>query len=298
MQRERPGSAPRRMSRVRTAIHPAAWIARWTNEAGRVALEHASRFGFDHVVIPLRRPEDIDPPAIAQLFAEFGMTPVCAAGCTADADVSSLDADVRARGLERLRHALRLARDMGSRHIGGVLYSALRKYEHAATAEHFGRSAEAIAVLAEEARRDGIRLALEIVNRYESNLINTVAQGVEFLAAVGSDNVWLHLDTFHMNIEESDLAGALAAALPRLAYFELDQNHRGALAPGLVDFAPLLATLAASGFAGIVGVEAFSRRILAPDHADALAIWRTTFEHGDALALQSSELISRAFGEP
>jgi len=286
------------MTPIRTAIHPAAWIARWTNETAPVALEHARRFGFDHVVIPLRRPEDIDPPAIAKAFAAFDMTPVNAAGCTAEADVSSIDPVIRAHGLDRLRHALRLARDMGSSHLGGVLYSALRKHEHAATRENWRRAAEAVAIVGDEARGMGIRLALEIVNRYETNLINTVAQGLEFLAAVGCDNVWLHLDTFHMNVEESDLGAALAAALPRLAYFELDQNHRGALAPGLIDFAPLLAALAKSKFGGIVGVEAFSRFHLAPDHADALAIWRNMFEDGDVLALQSRDLIHGAFGRP
>ena len=281
--------------RVRTAIHPAAWIPRWNNANAHAALDHAGRLGFDHVVVPLRRFEDIDPPFIAKAFAEAGITPVNAAGQTPDADVSSTDPEVRKRGLERLRHAVKLARDMGSKHVGGVLYSALRKFEHAATQEHFRYSAAGIALIGEEARAAGVRIALEIVNRYETNLLNTVAQGLEFLAAVDCDNVHLHLDTFHMNIEEADLLAAIRAAMPHLAYFELDQNHRGMMRPGLIDFAPLLGEVERLGFAGIVGVEAFSRARLASDHADALAIWRDTFEDGDALALQSLDLIHRAF---
>ncbi len=101
-----------------------------------------------------------------------------------------------------------------------------------------------------------------------------------------------------MNIEEADTLAAMRNAMPRLAYFELDQNHRGLLAPGLIDFMPLLNEAARLGFAGIVGVEAFSRFNLAEDHADALAIWRNTFEDGDRLALQSRDLIQRAFGSP
>jgi D-psicose/D-tagatose/L-ribulose 3-epimerase len=176
------------------------------------------------VVIPLRRFEDIDPPFIARAFEQSGLTPVNAAGQTPDADVSSIDPDVRQRGLERLRIAIRLARDMGSKHVGGVLYSAIRKYEHAATPDNFRYAAAGLALAGEEARTMGVRLALEIVNRYESNLLNTVGQGLDFLAAVNCDNVWLHLDTFHMNIEEADMIGAIRSALPRLAYFELDQN--------------------------------------------------------------------------
>lgn len=106
--------------RVRTSIHPAVWISRWNNANAPVALEHASRLGLDHVVVPLRRFEDIDPPFIAKTFAKFGMTPVNAAGQTSDADVSSVDAETRRRGFERLRHAVRLARDMGSTHVGGL----------------------------------------------------------------------------------------------------------------------------------------------------------------------------------
>jgi D-psicose/D-tagatose/L-ribulose 3-epimerase len=283
------------MMRVRTSIHPAAWIPRWTNADAPVALEHASRLGFDHVVIPLRRFEDIDPPFIAKTCAEFGIGPVNAAGQTPDADVSSADAETRKRGLERLRHAVRLARDMGSTYVGGVLYSALRKFEHPATPEAFKHSAAAISRIGEEARSAGVRIALEIVNRYETNLLNTVSQGLAFLDVVDCDNVHLHLDTFHMNIEEADLLAAIRAACPRLAYFELDQNHRGMMSPGLIDFVPLLVEVERLGFGGIVGVEAFSRSNLAPDHADALAIWRDTFEDGDELALQALDLIRRAF---
>jgi len=280
---------------VRTSIHPAAWIPRWNNANAPVALGHAERLGFDHVVIPLRRFEDIDPPFIARAFEQFGLTPVNAAGQTPDADVSSADAGVRTRGLERLRTAVRLARDMGSRHVGGVMYSALRKYEHAATPDNLRYAAAAISLIGEEARVAGVRIALEIVNRYETNLLNTVAQAMDFLAAVDCDNVWLHLDTFHMNIEEADMLEAIRSAMPRLAYFELDQNHRGMMAPGLIDMAPLLTECARLGFGGIVGVEAFSRSGLAGDHADALAIWRDQFDDGDALALQSLTLVRRAF---
>ena len=85
----------------------------------------------------------------------------------------------------------------------------------------------------------GVRLAIEIVNRYESNLINTVADAVTFLNRVGSDNLKLHLDTFHMNIEEPDFYAALDAALPHLVYFELDQNHRGLPDEGTLDFAAM-----------------------------------------------------------
>jgi D-psicose/D-tagatose/L-ribulose 3-epimerase len=285
------------MRPIRTSIHPAVWIPRWTTENAPRALAHAAELGFDHVVVPLRRFDDIDPPAIAKAFERFAITPVNAAGQTPDADVSSPDAEVRKRGLDRLRASLRLARDMGSRHLGGVLYSALRKFDHAASGAAYQTAAEALAIVGDEARTVGVRIAIEIVNRYESNLVNTVQDALRFLEAVRCDNVYLHLDTFHMNLEEIGLVDAVRAALPRLAYFELDQNHRGSLDHGLIDFRPLLAELARANYSGIVGIEAFSRPTLAEDHADALAVWRETFTDGHRVAQEGMRLIDQAFPE-
>ena len=245
------------------------------------------------MVVPLRNFDAIDPPAIARLFERCGMQPLNSANLLPDADLSSLDDDIRARGIARLRQSLRLARDMGSRHVGGVLYGVLRKADRPGTTEQWHHAAQSLAQLADEAKGMGIRLALEIVNRYESNLVNTVAQGIELLRRIGSDNVFLHLDTFHMHIEEADMLGALEAALPHLAYFELDQNDRGRPDRGAIDFGPLLARLFEAGYADIIGIEAFSRSVISAEIGGAIGIWRDLFDDGDIVARSGMALIER-----
>jgi len=155
-------------------------------------------------------------------------------------------------------------------------------------------AAESLGMLGEDAKRMGIRLALEIVNRYESNLINTVAQALALLRLSGSDNIYLHLDTFHMNIEEDDLFGAIQMALPYLAYFELDQNHRGRPDHGAIDLEAMLAKLLATGYSGTIGVEAFSRTVTGADVAAVIGIWRDMFNNGDEVASSAGSLIRRA----
>ena len=279
------------------SIHSYLWIPQWTTELGRIAVERACAAGFGHVVVPLTNQADIDPPAIAGIFEEFGLKPVNTSNQRPDADISSTDQEIRLRGIERHRQSLRLARDMGSTHVGGVLYGVLGKAPRPATTANLAAAAESLAILAEDARVLGIRLALEIVNRYESNLINTVAQALKLVQMSGSDNIYLHLDTFHMNIEEDDLLHAIDAALPYLTYMELDQNHRGRPDRGALDFRPLLAKLWQSGYSGLVGVEAFSSAVTGAEVAAVIGIWREMFADGDEVARAGAAIIRSAHAE-
>jgi D-psicose/D-tagatose/L-ribulose 3-epimerase len=112
---------------------------------------------------------------------------------------------------------------------------------------------------------------------------------------IGSDNVRLHLDTFHMNIEETDPLAGIEQALPHLAYFELDQNHRGRPDRGAIDFTPLLAALFRANYPGLIGVEAFSSRVTGLDVAAIIGIWRDMFEDGNEVARAGAPIIRNAY---
>lgn len=287
------------MSALQVAIHPAIWTGDFSAEGLAPALDKAAAIGFSHVVVPLRKPEALDPAAIARAFTARGLAPINTAGIGPDSDIGSADPAVQQRGRERLRLLLALARDMGSRQINGVFYAPLMKAAGAPAPGQLERSAAVLAGLAEEAASSGIRLAIELVNRYETNLLNTVAQGLAYLRAAGfPPNLVLHLDTFHMAMEEADMGRAMAEALPHLGYFELDQSHRGALSEGSLDLGALTRRLAGLGYRGMLGIEAFARSPMAPDHADALAIWRDPFADADALARDGLALIRSAFTGP
>jgi D-psicose/D-tagatose/L-ribulose 3-epimerase len=273
------------------AIHSYTWIPRWSTEGGKLAAERAAAHEYDLLAIPLRDHEVIEPEAIAALCRANGIKPVTTSPLQAGNDISSTDPDIRKRGVERHIAALSLARDMGATRMGGILYSAFGKASRAATEENVKAAAEGLHQVAEAAQEKGITLTLEVVNRYESNLINTAADAVRLIGLIGADNVKVHLDTFHMNIEEDSLLGALETALPHLAYFELDQNHRGRLGQGSIDFAPLLQRLKAVGYENVVGVEAFSSTVSHPDIAAGVGAWRPLFAHGDEVAEDGRRLL-------
>ena len=274
----------------RRSIHSYTWIPRWSTEGGRFAAERAAACDFKHLVIPLRNHETIEPAAIARMCEANSIRPVTSSPLQTDNDISSTDPDVQARGVERHLAARALARDMGADRMGGVLYSAFGKASWAPTEDNFKAAAEGLRRVAEEAHTNGMTLTLEVVNRYESNLVNTAADAVRLLKMIGLDNVKVHLDTFHMNIEEDSMMGALETALPYLGYFEIDQNHRGLLSRGTIEFPALLQRLKAAGYDQLVGVEAFSSAISHPDIAAGVAGWRPLFFNGDEVAKEARSI--------
>ncbi len=280
---------------VLTAIHAGVWSTDPEPENVARVLEAAASTGFDCLAWPLRNLPQMRPAELAGAFRRAGITPLGTTGLPQGGDISSEDPDQRRRGEEHLRNVVAVARDMGVVQIGGVIYGPLGHAGRPPDADARRRSAEVVARIAEAATAAGIRLCVELVNRYETAMLNTVEQALEYLALVGHANLKLHLDTYHMAIEERDPASALQAALPVMGYFELDQSHRGRLDEGSLDLRAMAAPVRRGGYEGLVGVEAFSRSGLAPDHANILSIWRDQFEDGTALARHAMSLIREIF---
>ena len=113
------------------------------------------------------------------------------------------------RGSAILNKALHAVATLGGDYLGGVIYSALKKYDRVASPAGRANAVAVIRDLAREARKSNIDIGLEAVNRYETNLLNTGAQILRFIDEVGEPNVYVHLDTFHMNIEEADCVGVI-----------------------------------------------------------------------------------------
>lgn len=278
---------------LRTSIHSYAWVSDWTTENGVAAAERAAHFGFDHMVVPLRDHVTVHPERLAREFSRLGLVPLVTSTLRPENDISSTDAGRRQRGVAYHLESLSIARDMGAPHVGGVLYSALHRYDQPPTPDNLTAAAEGLSVVADRAKEMGLTLAIEIVNRYETNLINTVDQAVQLIDDVGADNLFLHLDTFHMNIEEDNLAVALRRARPYLFYFELDQNHRGMLSAGTIQFEPLIEILVETDYDGVIGIEAFSGAVSGPRPRVSVAAWRELFASGDEVAADARNILQR-----
>jgi D-psicose/D-tagatose/L-ribulose 3-epimerase len=135
----------------------------------------------------------------------------------------------------------------------------------------------------------GVTLAIEPLNRFETDLVNTSAQAVRLVDEVGSPAVKIHLDTFHMHIEEKSLLEAIRLAGPRLAHVHGCENDRGAPGTGLVAWAQVAQGLREVGYNGAVVIESFTPECKAI--ADAAAIWRPLAATQDALASEGLKFL-------
>ena len=258
------------------------------------ALDAIAAAEYRRVVLPPVDPGSVDVAALRGAFAERGLSPITIAGQERDANVSSVDEDVRRAGSNLLRRALELTVALGSDQLNGVPYGIFGPPDGPTDRAAFERSAAEVGRVADESHERGVRMTFEVLNRYETSAINTAAQAMEYVAASGSENLWIHLDTFHMAIEETDMSAAIRTALPKLAFLELGQSGRGALSTGVVDIAAVVRQALDDGYEGRWGVEAFSRRNLDRAAADMLSIWRNPFIDGPAAAKDTAQFLLAA----
>lgn len=249
-------------------------------------VERVSGLGFDAIEICLSDPPSVSPARLAQRARECGLAVSVCASLGAANDVSHSDASRRQRGTAFLRSCVDVAAVVGSPHVAGPLYARAARPRWRPPVQRvdaLARAAEILAGVAEYASTVGVALALEPLNRFETDLVNTVRDGTELCALIGAPNVGLLADTFHLNIEESSITDALTSAGPVLRHVHASENDRSAPGHGHIDWGAVIGTLEDVGYRGQLAIESFAPAPAAV--AQAGAVWRPLARTQDELAL-------------
>lgn len=218
----------------------------------------AAALGFDAVEVFPPSPESLESAGLGRLLKEHRLK-LAAVGTGAGwvkhrLSLTSADAAERRQARQFIRSIVDAAGSFGASAIIGSMQGRwgvdvgpddARKY-----------LAEALIDLGESARRHDVPLLYEPLNRYETNLINTVSQGVQLLQSLGLDNVKLLADLFHMNIEEIDLSTAIRAGRGFIGHLHLADSNRRPAGNGHTDFASVATALRESDYQGYVSAEA------------------------------------------
>jgi D-psicose/D-tagatose/L-ribulose 3-epimerase len=274
-------------------VHAAVWAGGWSAAESRHAISQSKAAGYDYIELMMFNPAAIDVPLTRDLLVEAGLGVTSSLGLGWHNDLSSDDAAVVARGESLLTDVIAANAALGSKYVVGVIYSALGKYMAPATAQGRANCIAALGRLAQRAADVGITLGLEVVNRYETNLFNTAAQALELVAEIGATNVGVHLDTYHMNIEEDDFDEPVRLCGDKLVYVHIGESHRGYLGSGNVDFGTFFRALRESGYAGPIAFESFSSAIVSPDVSNTLGVWRNLWTDNSDLARHAKAFMDR-----
>jgi D-psicose/D-tagatose/L-ribulose 3-epimerase len=273
-------------------IHALVWTQGWSEDECRRAVALTKETGYDLIEIPLLDPSEVDAAMTRDVLEQAELGASCSLGLGFDTDVSSADSGVSARGEELLAAAIEVTAAVGASFLGGVVYSAMGKYLSPPARAGRRNCVEALKRLAGGAEKAGVTLGIEAVNRYESNLVNTAEQALELADEIAAENVVVHLDAYHMNIEEPNLADPIRLCGSRLGYVHIGESHRGYLGTGTVDFDELFGALAEIGYHGPLTFESFSTAVISERFASALAVWRDPWQDGRDLAAHARGFIA------
>ena len=267
---------------IKFGIHPYIWTAQW-NESSLPLISQARKAGFDFIEIPLVDLEYIDTQAIRQELKNQGMFCICSTGLNQTTDITSEDKNIRQNGIDFLKRCVDLTSEMEADFFSGVTYSAFGKnVGRPPCLDEWKYSADALREVAIYAADKSIIIGIEPVNRYETYLINTGEQAHQLIEMVGEPNLKVHLDTYHMNIEEKNFYQPIYQLGNLLGCIHLCENDRGIPGTGLVRWDDIFRALKDINYQGNVAIESFVANV--PKIAAATCIWRSLAPDGDTLA--------------
>jgi sugar phosphate isomerase/epimerase len=213
--------------------------------------------GYDGVELAIRDPKLVDINLLEELTRvnQLSIPAIGTGQAWGEEGLSFTDPDssIRAAAIERIQSHIPMASRFGAVIIIGLIRGMVKPGVDQAHAADW--LMEAIQVCAATARHQGVSLALEPINRYETTLINTVSQGLELIESVGADNFGLLLDTFHMNIEEGNIEASIRQCGAHIFHFHVADSNRWYPGGGHLDFKSILKSLFSTGYSGWVSGE-------------------------------------------
>jgi D-psicose/D-tagatose/L-ribulose 3-epimerase len=274
---------------VKLGIHAMAWAPHWSDDSLPL-VDRVAELGLDFIEIPLMGIDDVHPRPLRARLDAAGIDVVTSTVLAESTDITSSDPDTRAAGVAYLRRCVDVTAELGARQFSGVIYAmhGKRPPERPGSQE-WEWSAECLAQVAEHAEAAGVTIGLEPVNRYESPLINTCEQALRLADMIDAPNVKIHLDTYHMNIEETDWAAPVRLAGERLCHLHLCENDRGIPGSGLVGWGELFRALGELDYDGYAGLESFVD--VSGDMVAGTCVWRDLAPSGDVLVQEGAAFL-------
>ena len=225
------------------------------------SIRKAAQIGYDAVELHVADPAEVELREVRAVCdaTGVGMSSIGTglAWMRDGLSLTSRDEEMRRRAISRLQHFIHLGTEFGSVVIVGLIKGLAKDCNN--RTEYEGRLSEALDDCLPVARESGVTLVLEAMNRYESDTLNTIQECVRTIERFDSAYLKLHIDTYHMNIEEDQIGRNIFAAGKHIGHVHIADSNRGYPGTGHYNFVETIAALKAVGYQGALAVECLAR---------------------------------------
>lgn len=279
---------------MKFAIHLSTYTKSYSEDLIPL-VKRSYEIGYDAVEIPVLSPLCFDTKELKAAADYYNMDILCSTGLSPETDISSVDNVIRQRGIDCMKRRIDIAHALDSKQFTGVLYAPWgllqSKQKGKENIEHSIESMQDIAEYAEDA---GIMLGLEILNRYEGYMINTVEEGLRFINRIDRKNVKLHFDTFHAHIEEKNMYDAIKLGGSNIIHVHFCDSTRGTPLTGQVNWEEVRRGLADINYDRYISIENFVNTNC--EVGDSAMIWRQIEKDGDTAAVNGYKNMRQLLG--
>jgi len=274
------------------------WTSPFTTASFHL-VQKVKAMGFDIIEIAVEQKDAVDWVQLKDIIKNAGLEVTISGAFGPDRDISHEDPAIREIGVQYIIDCIKIAHDMGSPVFGGPVYSSVGKTRPIPGEQKKKERDWCIDNLRRVggiAGDHGIIIGLEPLNRFETDMVNTVDQALSIVHETGNQNIKIQLDTFHNNIEEKSIPDAIRkVGKDLLCHIQGNESDRGTPGTGNVDWVGIKKALNEIGYEGAMVIETFGE--VSEEIARAASIWRPLANSSDELAIEGLQFYKKHFDQ-
>ena len=243
---------------MKLGVHSAIFVKEWSEDI-KPYIKKCSDAGYKSVEVSLLGQDFYKAKEIGKYAKDLNIEITCTTGLSNEEDITSEDLDIRLKGIDKLKEAIEITSLMGSKLLTGVIHCAwgVSNDRGFNKERKFHNSADSIKKIINLLDQENIKLGIEPLNRYETDFINTVEEGLYLCSLVNHLKVGLLLDVYHMNIEEKNIVSSIRKANEKIFHIHIAENDRGIPGSGSIDFENIFKTLKEINYSNNITLEMF-----------------------------------------
>jgi D-psicose/D-tagatose/L-ribulose 3-epimerase len=258
-------------------------------------IKKVADFGFDVIELtPVDQYKELDPYIIKEELEKYNLEVTLSASFSEETDISHKNSTIRENGIRFIKEFLDWSKKLGAKIICGPLYSELGKKRYLPPDERKAeraRAVESLKRIGEIALKKEIYIAIEPLNRFETDMVNIAEQAFSICEEVNNPFIKMMLDTFHMNIEEKNFGDAIRLSAKHLIHFHTCNNDRGIPGNGHIPWNEVVSTLKDINYKGYGVIESFDMGEVGAQ----TMIWRPLAPTLDDIAIQGLKFLKEQF---